>query len=365
MEQINSRAYWDDRFQNDWEMMRGKEQTSFFACVALALMPKSMAEEIKKSSLTICDFGCAEGQAVDVLHKQLDTEVCGIDFSETAVAKAQNYYPSYHFIQSNIVQEEIENFSVDVGYISNVLEHLKEPWKAAERAARYIRKYLMILVPFRETMEVAEHCNIFDTFDIPMHIGSFSLSFVNYMDCSEIPDTLYADDQIFLLYTKGAQKETDGVLSDLVDTFENKYQEKLAGKQAELEKAQQQKKKEEERNESLSIENDGRKAYIAKLEAEADAYEKQLSACRKEIDSCRQQLETYEKDADCMKHMVYEMQTELAQIYQSVSWKVTAPLRICGRMCRTLQNLGDAVQKLKLEQKQPQDIDMKRSGDAR
>ena len=50
---INSREYWDDRFEGDWEDMQGKEQTAFFAEVALRLMPSWLKAEIISEKLGI------------------------------------------------------------------------------------------------------------------------------------------------------------------------------------------------------------------------------------------------------------------------------------------------------------------------
>ena len=67
-ENINSMQYWDNRFENNWEMMQGNEQTVFFTNIALQLMPDWLKNQIKENKLTICDFGCAEGEAVDYLR---------------------------------------------------------------------------------------------------------------------------------------------------------------------------------------------------------------------------------------------------------------------------------------------------------
>ena len=138
MKNINTIEYWDNRFNTDWESMLGEEQTRFFANVAMDLMPNWLKDEIQNEKLTICDFGCAMGQAVDYLHNTLQTEVSGIDFSESAIAKAKKIYPQYSFTKSDIVNDYNNQLKFDVGYISNVLEHITDPWvKISHPPLRY------------------------------------------------------------------------------------------------------------------------------------------------------------------------------------------------------------------------------------
>ena len=113
MSEINTEEYWDNRFLMDWEAMQGKEQTEFFAYIALELLPDWLKSEIKSEKLTICDFGCALGEAVCVLNTQLQTKVSGMDFSESAVEKAKENYPQYDFFQKDISKEEIEEMRFD------------------------------------------------------------------------------------------------------------------------------------------------------------------------------------------------------------------------------------------------------------
>ncbi len=225
MNNINTDQYWDFRFQNNWKMMHGFEQTEFFAKVALHLMPEWLADEIREKKLTICDFGCAAGQAVDMLHRAFDTEVIGVDFSGKAVSLARETFPDYKFFQSDIVNDHMDGFRVDAGYLSNVLEHLDSPWEAAQKTAVYVNQYLIILIPFRETVEIEEHCSQFGTSNIPLEIGELDLIFANYMNCTDIPESLYNDCQIFLLYGRTACRKRAGCMTDLVDTFEQGYKD--------------------------------------------------------------------------------------------------------------------------------------------
>ena len=77
LENINTMEYWDNRFEADWEEAQGSSQTIFFSEVALQLLPQWIKDDIKERRLTVCDFGCAEGQAVDYLHTVLGSDVSG------------------------------------------------------------------------------------------------------------------------------------------------------------------------------------------------------------------------------------------------------------------------------------------------
>lgn len=159
-ESINTVGYWNKRFERDWEKMLGDEQTLFFANIAVELMPDWLIDEIKEKKLSICDFGCAIGQAVDYLHEFFNTNVSGADFSESAILKAKNKYSQYEFWKTDMVNEYDPAMQYDVGYVSNVLEHIEKPWAAAKNITKYLTKYLVVLIPFRETMANEEHLSI-------------------------------------------------------------------------------------------------------------------------------------------------------------------------------------------------------------
>lgn len=220
-ENINSMQYWDNRFENNWEMMQGNEQTVFFTNIALQLMPDWLKNQIKENKLTICDFGCAEGEAVDYLHNIFQTDVCGIDFSANAINRAHKKYPQYNFMKSDIVNEYNDQVRFDIGYVSNVLEHITNPWQVAKNIIRYLNAYLIVLIPFRETMEIEEHCNKFDLNNIPINLGLYELIYAAYKDCSQVENSLYAGKQILLLYSANKENNQNSFLDSLVKCFED------------------------------------------------------------------------------------------------------------------------------------------------
>ncbi|HKU51112.1 MAG TPA: hypothetical protein VJQ25_01490, partial [Nitrospira sp.] len=64
---VNSKEYWDRRFRLDWEAMQGREQSRFFAKVALEHLPPWFFTLARAQRLTFCDWGCAQGDGTDVL----------------------------------------------------------------------------------------------------------------------------------------------------------------------------------------------------------------------------------------------------------------------------------------------------------
>ena len=221
---INSAEYWNDRFEENWETMLGSEQTAFFAEIALKLLPSWLKMEITSKKLSVCDFGCALGQAVDILHTSLKTEVCGADFSEQAITAAKSRFSQYKFIKKDIVNDDMSDISFDIGYVSNVLEHIPDPWRAAKNISQCVSRYLIIMIPYRESLDIDEHCNKFVSTNIPAAVGELRLIYVNQKDCADLKETLYPDKQILLVYSKNVKDMENISLDDYIQSFESDYQ---------------------------------------------------------------------------------------------------------------------------------------------
>ena len=82
---INSEAYWNGRFEADWEANSGREQSRFFSRVAYENMPAWLIQQISQSGWTVCDWGCAQGDGTDVLASYFGAEkMVGVDFAASA-----------------------------------------------------------------------------------------------------------------------------------------------------------------------------------------------------------------------------------------------------------------------------------------
>ena len=213
---INTQQYWDNRFEANWTELGGEEQTLFFAQVAVSLMPHWLKSEIKSRRLSICDFGCANGQAAQYLLEEFGVPVSATDFSETAISAAKTRYSDVNFYVSDITAKQPSSYNV--GFCSNVLEHLDDPWKAAQSISNHIIDYLIIMIPFRERLATPEHVQRFDNDVIPITIGELQLSYVGAIDASFLPDSKYHDSQVLLVYS--ADKRIT-MLSDYVNGIES------------------------------------------------------------------------------------------------------------------------------------------------
>lgn len=324
MEKINTEKYWNCRFENDWEMMQGKEQTVFFVQTAIQLLPEWFVEEVKSQKLSICDFGCAAGQAVDVLHGFFDTKAAGVDFSENAVFMAREAYPKYQFDKFDMAGGDIGGLSFDIGYTSNVLEHLKNPWAALEHTARCVKKYFIVLIPFRETLEIEEHCNIFNTDNIPLKLADMDLLFVNYMDCAKIPDTLYAGCQMLLLYGRGDLGRT-GSIADITDAFEQEYTGKLQEEMHAFAALQEELRVEKEKNQQLEKQN----IELADQAAELTSQNQELAKRNEELIKNNQALirqnqqhaqneEAFKKSQAQLQKQKEDIEEKLAAVHKEI-----------------------------------------------
>lgn len=197
---INSEEYWKKRFMTDWNKYSGEEQTAFFAKITCCLFPDWLTKSIRMNKYVICDMGCACGEAVNILSQFLNTEVCGIDFADSAIEIARKKFPSYNFEQADILNLDPEK-KFDVVYCSNVLEHFHTPWIIAEKMASAAQHYLILQMPFREHLTIDEHFFKFDTNTLPMQIGEFVLVNLETINGSELQETLYPDQQILLVYS--------------------------------------------------------------------------------------------------------------------------------------------------------------------
>ena len=91
---INSKEYWDDRFKsNDWILAGGDEQNRYFYSLMLELIPEYVKDEIFNELMSICDFGCAEGDGTQIFKKIFQySDVTGVDISEHALDNARKKY---------------------------------------------------------------------------------------------------------------------------------------------------------------------------------------------------------------------------------------------------------------------------------
>ena len=255
---INSKEYWDERFDTNWLDYAGDKQTLFFAELLCGMLPQSLVNEIREKEYSVCDMGCALGEAVPVFCRKFAVDVDGMDFSEEAVKKAAETYPEHKFWVGDLTKLNAEN-TYDVIICSNVLEHFVNPWKIAKNLSEVSNKYMILMFPYKETLKIDEHMYHFSEQVIPMKINDFSLVYVNTIDGKAFKNSYYPDQQVLLVYKKkcenmvllsdvtegsvGAQKRKDDeewlsrldILKEELNASNAALREQIAGKDKDIE----------------------------------------------------------------------------------------------------------------------------------
>jgi ubiquinone/menaquinone biosynthesis C-methylase UbiE len=172
---VNSAAYWDRRFDEDWDAFGGPQQTEYFARLLVKALPPDLRAWMSGNCASILDWGCATGEAANVLHAVFPTAaVTGLDFSSSAVKQAAQKFPAVRFISESL---DALGEDFDIVTTSNTLEHFADPWSVAAQLAQRARHLVLVLVPFREPEEarIAEHVVSFAPFDLPLALAKTQL----------------------------------------------------------------------------------------------------------------------------------------------------------------------------------------------
>lgn len=199
--EINEKEYWENRFEEDWENMQGDKQSIFFSNVMIQLLPEWIKKEAIENQYDICDVGCALGDGTKVLSDYFNISLTGFDFSENAIEKATISYPSLIFKNFDVRNKDVNTKKFDIVLSSNVLEHFKNPWEVFKNLVFMSKKYIILLVPFEEEMQVNEHEYKFNPNNIRISIDGFNLIYAKSVDCRKMENTYYADMQILLIYS--------------------------------------------------------------------------------------------------------------------------------------------------------------------
>lgn len=150
--EVNSKEYWDERFEENWETAGGIEQTRAFVKLMIEHLPKQIIDYFQNNKTTVLDWGCAIGSGVKEFADRFEKSiVTGLDFSDTAIEKSKILYPELDFIAGSL---EIRRQNYDVIYSSNCLEHFKDPYPWLQQILSYTNKYAILLVPYDEKLVV-------------------------------------------------------------------------------------------------------------------------------------------------------------------------------------------------------------------
>lgn len=348
---INSKDYWDNRFEENWKENMGRQQTEFFAKLMIDLMPEWLVRDIRKYEYTICDMGCALGDGVDTLSKFLGVNLDGADFSEVAIQSARKYYPQYNFFQLDLTNIS-NNLLYDILICSNVLEHFSNPWEIMNNMVKIAQKYIILMVPYQEKMIIDEHEYKFDSNVIPVNIEKFSLIYCDTIDAGRVEDTYYSDPQILLVYSNNPRDKDICKLSDICEKTNIELQNKILDLQKEIqEKSIQISNKQE----VIDTEN----SINIKLKSECEMLVNTINDKAEEMRECQVRLEDITKQLDgknnqlqqkendfmllkdkmnyieneylVAKNIIYDYQMQIISLERSLSWRITKPIRFISK----------------------------------
>ena len=210
---INSDNYWDQRFSEDWETCAGPLQSRFFSRIAIENLPPWLIKQIGRQSLTLADWGCAQGDGTDVWASHMDSkQLVGVDFSAVAIEQATSRYPAIRFVTEDWLGDGAgkgESESYDVVFSSNTLEHFHRPYEVLEALCARANKAVVLALPYREIDRIKEHFFSFLPENVPVDLpGSFRLAWSRVIDCGKLSDSYWPGEQIILVYASSPWLES-------------------------------------------------------------------------------------------------------------------------------------------------------------
>jgi len=170
---MNSDAYWNRRFSDNWEAFEGPRQSRFFAQLAVDNLPAWLFEQVRRQELSVVDWGSAQGDGTDVLASYVDSkQLVGVDFSDVAIEQAARRYPAIRFLNENWLGSGDENIdSYDIVFSSNTLEHFHRPYEVLEALIARARKAVVLALPYRELERIDEHFYSFLPNNVPLGLN--------------------------------------------------------------------------------------------------------------------------------------------------------------------------------------------------
>ncbi len=283
---VNSSAYWDTRFVEDWESSNGPAQSRFFSQIAIENLPRWLIEQLQRQSLTLCDWGCALGDGTEVWASYIDSgQLTGVDFSSTAIEKAAQRYPSIKFLNEDWLDAQVNKRSVfDVIFSSNTLEHFCKPYDVLKILCDRASKAVVLVIPYRELNLHHEHCYTFLPANIPPTIGDgFRLVWSKVVDCRHLPNTHWSGEQIILVYAK----------LDWVDSLGLTLQD-------------------------FCIEQSDIATQMRSLTQAVEERDRQIASLNQAVIDREEQIG--------------RMDNEMRKLKQSTSWRITSPLRVAKNL---------------------------------
>lgn len=320
---INSQNYWDVRFSTDWELLHGPAQSRQFAWIAVKQLPEWLLYCIRRDSLTVVDWGCAQGDGTDVWASYVPAKnLYGVDFSSAAIEQASDRYPLINFQCSDWLSESEKSVAdYDIVFSSNTLEHFSNPYEVLQRLTKRAKKAVVLLLPYKEINRIAEHEFTFLPQNIPAKLNDdFSLV------CGRVsgPHEVWAGEQVLLIYAKDDWIiEQNLKLQDIFANPDNMQALEMVSEEKSLRIAILEK-------ELLNARLDSA-AHIQRMKNTEDQLRIELrnnnillQAAVSEVDAANENLQEY-------KISNQSLYKQFLDLKGSASWRVTSPLRTAYR----------------------------------
>lgn len=271
--EVNSQAYWDARFDGDWRKNSGNRQTAGFASMFIDNLPAFLGEAFKRGC-SLCDWGCAEGEATRALSLAFPSlKAVGVDFSASAVANASARFPANRFLCQDWTSAAGDGEKYDCVFASNVLEHFPNPFDILwDVLAPRAQKYLAVMVPFEEPVVgmCPEHMARFTRSSFPLRHGDWMCAYFRVLE--PVPG-VFNGRECVVVYS--CDKEGAWSLDDVAggtDTAASREVERLLHENAvmaeRVKTAEAQRQVRYEQDKQILQERSTLKARIASLEAD-------------------------------------------------------------------------------------------------
>ncbi len=154
MENINTKEYWETRFETNSWGESGNRQTREYAKANVEHMSLN-----KNFDGSILDFGCALGDAIPVYNTAFpNASISGIDISESAIIKCKKQYGNIAKFYSGDYNSIMKN---DIIIASHVMEHITDDRIIVNELLSKCKE-IFIFVPFRENPLYREHVNYYE-----------------------------------------------------------------------------------------------------------------------------------------------------------------------------------------------------------
>lgn len=152
---INTKDYWETRFSTqDWAQKGGNTQSLGHA--------QRFVEHLgipRDFSGTICDFGCAEGDAFPVYQTTWpNAKLTGVDFAPRAVERAKGKYGNF---STFLCGDYTKVPNSDVIISAHTFEHLDNDVEVLHALLEKCAN-LFVIVPYRESPLGLEHLRGYD-----------------------------------------------------------------------------------------------------------------------------------------------------------------------------------------------------------